>query len=144
MVCLYTISSQNLKKHIPTVTHDRIVDYMTSDLFNSTIAIPLCRPSPSLFDSIVNHTQNWTRNIYLGDVGVFDSDGGFETYFNIFEDEKSNKSRHGGHAVPSNFIPYHKKLSEMSIQENWYSGPSDKLRAVGFTKDVKAIEELVL
>ncbi|KAF8179141.1 hypothetical protein BJ912DRAFT_983123 [Pholiota molesta] len=118
------VTPENLKKHIPTVTHDRIVDYMTSDLFNSTIAIPLCRPSPSLFDSIVNHTQNWTRNIYLGDVGS----------------EKSNKSRHGGHVVPSNFIPYHKKLSEMSIQEDWCSEQSDKLRAVGFTKDVKVIE----
>lgn len=67
----------------------------------------------------------------MGDVGVFDDDGGFDTYFNIFENKEDNNKR--GHKVPSNFIPYHKKLSNMSIKS--HSDPPDTLRVIGFTEE---------
>ncbi|KAF8972487.1 hypothetical protein BDZ97DRAFT_836109 [Flammula alnicola] len=128
---LKRITPENLKNHVPESIHDCVMSYMcASGLFRSTIAIPLWRPSPSLYNSRKNQTRHWGKNVYIGDVGVFNGDGGFDTYFNVFETKEENESR--GRTPPANFVRYPKKLSEMDI----VSEPqNDGLMIIGFVKD---------
>lgn len=48
----------------------------------------------------------------MGDVGIFNAEGGFDTLFNIFNSKMRNLD--GGYEPPSDFVPYPRSLEEMS------------------------------
>ncbi|KAF9473882.1 hypothetical protein BDN70DRAFT_899424 [Pholiota conissans] len=133
------ITVENIKELVSKNVPRYIVGYMSvPDLFESRIAIPLWKPSPSL-DS-THDVENWSRNIYIGDVGIFDDNGGFDTFFNIFESMGQNRRRR--YSPPQDFLPYHKRLSEIPIDSE-ARRPSDEdsqIKLAGFIKDDKAGE----
>jgi hypothetical protein len=81
----------------------------TTELFGSNAMIPLWKPSPS--DK--SNARIWRHHIYVGDVGIFNAEGGFDTLFNIFKSKTRNQE--GGYEPPSDFVPYPKSLEEMSL-----------------------------
>ncbi|KAF9473883.1 hypothetical protein BDN70DRAFT_899425 [Pholiota conissans] len=118
-----------------------IVYYMSSSmLFNSTTAIPLWRPSPSLDDT--RDVGYWSRNVYIGDVGIFDENGGFNTYFNIFESKGENLRRR--YTPPSNFVPFYKKLSEIHLDSEAHRLLGKRqIMLTGFLSNLKEMSETV-
>ncbi|KAF8956736.1 hypothetical protein BDZ97DRAFT_1849668 [Flammula alnicola] len=128
---LIRITPKNIMDHVPKTMHQGIAGYMcASHLFSSRIAIPLWKPSPSLSKP----TQNWRRNVYIGDVGFFNNDGGFETLFNVFETKEQNRSRRC--EPPENFVPYPKDLSEAAIDlEPVRRFGENQMKIYGFMKD---------
>ncbi|KAF8972440.1 hypothetical protein BDZ97DRAFT_1912964 [Flammula alnicola] len=128
---LIRITPENIMDHLPKTMHQSIAGYMcASHLFSSRIVIPLWKPSPSLSKP----TQNWRRNVYIGDVGFFNNDGGFETLFNVFETKEQNRSRRC--EPPENFVPYPKDLSDAMIDsEAVRRFGKNQMKTYGFMKD---------
>ncbi|KAF8972492.1 hypothetical protein BDZ97DRAFT_1781278 [Flammula alnicola] len=124
------ITAPNLKYYIPTTTQRHIKNYMKTSPFSAEAdTIPLWNPSPTQHD----HIERWGKNVYIGDVGLFNEDGGFDTLFNIFETEDENISR--GLNPPKGFVPYFKKLSETLKTNLIFSRAKKNLYIRGFNKD---------
>ncbi|KAF8179127.1 hypothetical protein BJ912DRAFT_645006 [Pholiota molesta] len=103
------ITSENIRKHLPKDTDEYIQAYMScSELLGSNAMVPLWKPSPS--DK--SDARKWRHHVYVGDVGIFNAEGGFDTLFNIFNSKIRN--RDGGYEPPSDFVPYPRSLEEMS------------------------------
>ncbi|KAF8972496.1 hypothetical protein BDZ97DRAFT_836807 [Flammula alnicola] len=102
---------------------------MSTELFHSSHVIPLWNPSPCK-----GHARTWRTHVYIGDVGIFNHDGGFDTLFNIFHSAAENRERKRD--PPDDFIPYHKNLSEIGIDiQDLMLASSTTTMTSGFVKD---------
>ncbi|KJA20820.1 hypothetical protein HYPSUDRAFT_766199 [Hypholoma sublateritium FD-334 SS-4] len=107
------LNSKKMRDHmISEAIQPHIIDYMSSQVLGNERIIPLWEPAPNIADS----PEQWRRNVFIGDVGLFRDDGGFETLFNIFETKEENIDRN--YLPPADFVPYYKSLSEAKIRIN--------------------------
>ncbi|KAF8179125.1 hypothetical protein BJ912DRAFT_1062919 [Pholiota molesta] len=104
------VQPRDVKRHLPKHTEDYIKAYMANDTFFDTKrAVSLWKPSPS--DK--SEAWTWKHHIYVGDVGIFNDEGGFDTIFNIFISKDENLAL--GYDPPSDFICYPKSLDELNL-----------------------------
>ncbi|KAF8972480.1 hypothetical protein BDZ97DRAFT_835814 [Flammula alnicola] len=121
------IQSADLKNHLPKDTERYIKRYMGTNLFDSSRTIPFWDPSPRF-----GRVETWAKHVYIGDVGLFDSNGGFNTLFNIFQTKAQNIAR--GYNPPEDFEPYHKLLPDLRV-EITREMPPKKWKLHGFEND---------
>ncbi|KAF8972484.1 hypothetical protein BDZ97DRAFT_836008 [Flammula alnicola] len=121
----------NLKDHVSKDIQPHVISHMRSRLFDSDTVIPLWTPSSS-------HENN---SVYVGDVGIFNEHGGFETFFNVLRTEKEN--RQNGYRLPSNFKPYDKNISELQLLREYQRADfKDEVTKIsGFEMDWKSPNE---
>jgi hypothetical protein len=101
---------QHVKNHLPQHTEDHIKAYMSNETFIAR-AIPLWKPSPS----VKSEASKWKHHINIGDVGIFNEAGGFNTIFNIFQTEDENIAN--GYDPPVDFVRFHKSLDQLLLDE---------------------------
>lgn len=94
-------------RYLPKETEGYIKRYMSTPLFDSSRVIPLYYPSPN-----TPGPETWARHVCMGDVGFFNSLGGFTSLFNIFETKAKNISL--GYRPPASFRPFYLTVSEVS------------------------------
>jgi hypothetical protein len=115
---------------MPKHTAKHVQIYMSAMLFGSDRIIPLWNPSPS----IKTNPQTWNRHVYIGDVGIFNEQGAFDTLFNIFLSAEENVAH--GHTPPHGFIRYKKNLQQIKIDfQDVVLTPSKTLRSIGLTSN---------
>ncbi|KAF9532748.1 hypothetical protein CPB83DRAFT_903278 [Crepidotus variabilis] len=81
------LKRKRMKIYLPPSTQAEIIAYMTSSIITNPKLIPLWSPPPTLQRGTVQRG----KRVAVGDVGYFDSDGGFRVMFNVFWDQNSNK-----------------------------------------------------
>ncbi len=122
-----------MKDYVPVGTDLHIKSYMSTKLFGSSEVIPLWTPSPRK-----GHPRSWQYHLHVGDAGMFNKDGGFDTLFNIFHSAEENRSR--GYDPPPDFRCYSEDLSGVAVdcEEVTLPKPSKSLHActlaTGFEK----------
>lgn len=124
------ISTNEVKKHIPKHAAKHIQTYMSAELFGSKRIIPLWSPSPS----IRADPQTWRRHTYIGDVGIFNDQGGFDTLFNLFCSKEKNLEMK--YNPPDDFVPYGVNLEDLPLvfQDINLSG-SRSIKKQGFKQE---------
>ncbi|KAJ3514676.1 hypothetical protein NLJ89_g2240 [Agrocybe chaxingu] len=91
---------------MPEYTPDNILDYMRTLPLHQLDLIPLWDPSPS----------EKVREVKIGDVGIFNQKGGFETKFNIFSTDNLAE----GFKPPPDFVPCQATEEHIkAIEERW-------------------------